>query len=184
MPRANTSTNEGLWPKGKHTIEADWCKHCFFTLQHMAQCNSTTITNPIPCPLSFIHLNHLCHSQKHHSQQTLHVHFCQCCVSLQRFTKHFHANIPNTVVCHTNQHSMLSVQLIHHNKCHCQMPTHCTDQVLSGLWSSLHRLRCTWHFSLQFYSLWTVKHRAVHDIRFSWWTLLLRCVETSQVKTI
>ena len=47
-----------------------------------------------------IHPSHpLCHSQKRNPQQTLHVHFCQCCVFHQRLTQHFHAIIPNTVVC-------------------------------------------------------------------------------------
>ena len=47
-----------------------------------------------------IHPSHLlCHPQKHYPQQTLHVHFCQCCVFHQCLTQHFHAIIPNTVVC-------------------------------------------------------------------------------------
>ena len=99
-----------LTRKGKHTIEADWCKHWFFTLQHMAQCNSTTITNAIPCPLPFIHLIRLHHSQKHHPQQTLHVHFCQCCVFHQRLTKHIHTIISNAVVCPHKPHNMPSIQ--------------------------------------------------------------------------
>ena len=64
------------------------------------------------------------------------------------------------------------------------MPTHCTGQVLRGLHCLSQKLKCALRFSLQFGCLWTVKHRAVNDIRRSWCMLLLRCVETSQVKTI
>ena len=64
------------------------------------------------------------------------------------------------------------------------MPTYCTSQVLWDLGCFQQSLRFSWRFSLQCHSLWTVKHRDIHDIRHSWCVLLLWCVETSQVKTI
>ena len=45
------------------------------------------------------------------------------------------------------------------------MPTHCTGQVLWALHCLSRKLKCIWHFFLQSDSLWTVKHRAIHDIR-------------------
>ena len=48
----------------------------------------------------------------------------------------FMPSSPTRLSVHTNQHNMLSVQSHHRKQCHCQMPTHCTDQVLWGLCSS------------------------------------------------
>ena len=151
----------------------------------MAQCNSTTITNVITCPLPFIHLIHLCHSQKHRPQQTLHVHFCQCCVSLQRLTQHFHAIIFNTVVCShkpntTCYHSNHFITTNATVKCQHTAQVKCCQacaafnkvcNVLDTFTSNL--ITCGQSNIMPFMT------SSIHDARFLLW-----CVETSQVKTI